>query len=92
MGEERGGNGKAMKKKLKVMFGVASGLSFVGAVVVGWVAFLGDGMGFPTLNTLATIFFGGFIICLLVFAILMLSDCDPNEGGSIPPGGPGFPW
>lgn len=82
-----------MKKKLKVIFAVASGLLFVGLVVTGWVAFFFDSMGSPIMKTLMLIFWYGFGVCLTIFAVLMLSDCDPNEGGgSIRPDGPGIPW
>lgn len=84
-----------MKKKLKMIFGVGSGLSFVGLGVVGWVPFFISGIRMESTmwSTLMWILLWSLIGCLLIFSALMLSDVDLNEGGSIPPaGGPGIPW
>lgn len=81
-----------MKKKLKVIFGVTSGLSFLGLVIVSWVAFLDDRMESTALNTLMLIFTGCFIGCLFVYAILELSGRDSDEGGGTPSDWPGIPW
>lgn len=68
-----------MKKRIRMIFGVASIVSFVGFVVTGWVAFFCDKMGFHTIWKVEWIFLFCFLICATVFSVLMGSDSNPDQ-------------
>ena len=81
------------KKRIKMIFAVATGLSLAGLAVTGWVALLADKIGSHTLHTIILIFLIGFMVCLFVALILEISDSDQNEnGGNLPPSIPRDFW